>query len=415
MKLCSLLISIRTMKTLIIFLVLFSNTCMSQTYKVFSDYLVLDTILFFNQTKINSIYSNINCSAFNNSFLFTDYNINLRTQSDTIHLFSYDIANRTLEKANIPVMEGFDKKNLVYGIVNLCYNDEYMVLFYYKTLTILKKINNEFCFYKKIKFDINPYTYMLFADNYKIFFGKYVYRPGKDNTDHFIATFDLRKKNSLKKVDIDFNVTPFFNCKPNHFIDSYNGILLSSQTVDYNISFYDKNLKLVSQITSTKPDWQKISERDIKTVENEDDSLWDKLFGIDTSISRIEGCWFIDENTVAVKVSQPLNSTFSMKRNYGSYYDIWKYKNDKWELYLEYLYDIIDASSDLVLNEEEMPAQTDFYPKILFTEDYLIVFRNASSINPIGKRYSDYIKEEKEFYYDNDPVLSIYVYKHKFI
>jgi hypothetical protein len=364
------------------------------------------------QIKLNAVSKKICYAASKDELVFTDYNNELGTkQNDSIRLYFYNLKHRKLSNECIVPADNSDRKNLMFGISNIAYSDTHLAILYYNTILLLKKTNHGVEILNTIRSDVNPYRFVSFISDRELFMGKYIFREKK--SDHYLATFNLKKKKIQYKHEFDFELMPFFNYQPNHYVDAIENIILQAETMNYRITFFNEKLRQLSEINRGKNDWKK-SNMDFQSLLTEKpENILDILMDIDTNCSRIEGCWFINTKTVAVKISQP-NSLIDGKYRNAVYYDVWTFDGTNWLLQYEYLYDFTNDSPDVIIDHNTPLIQTDYYPCILFTDEFLIVFKNASNINPYGKSYSAYKNEEQEYYFKNEPVLSIHIYRHNF-
>jgi len=393
------------------------------TSQSINDIFHLDTIIPIHDyfIKNNDLNPRVNTILSSNNLYYLIHKFN-RLRMDSICFTFIDKKTKKQQSFNSAV--GIDK-----GEVRkiepraMTANSDYIFLIYPNRLIVYKIINEKdslqgVVFYNAIRI---PEFYDFISvneSNELICSNIYDKRGLKDEHISIIDIFHYDEGQLHKVLSFypDFSGVEFSHFLPQHWVSVSSKNIAVSQTTRYEIGIYDKKGNELYSIQIKKPEWIQMQKDVLSRLRrelpvNNSRILIDSLKPYnDKKISRIEGIWFLNNDSLLVSY---FNYDFS-KNMKLRYFDLYKVEKKSAKILFSSL---IDGNFPIEINKIVTKSNFDiltwnYESEISDNEIYLI--RNYAPIFPYtGKKWSVLKNEEEEYYKNNKPVLSLFVFKLK--
>ncbi|MDQ3073478.1 MAG: hypothetical protein M3Q97_09485, partial [Bacteroidota bacterium] len=178
------------------------------------------------------------------------------------------------------------------------------------------------------------YSYLYFAGDRIIMGDSYFYHPNDQKDRTTLAIYDIKKKKIEKEIHPPLEHIEFSRFSPHHWISACIDKILFCQISDYKITIYNHKLQKTDSITRQPEDWVRMRDEKIdylgSVIPVSDTGLFFDSFAVynDKLIIRLEGAWFLNDTTILARYYK-YDSTVGWK---SRYFDLYKIRNDKWEL-----------------------------------------------------------------------------------
>jgi hypothetical protein len=283
-------------------------------------------------------------------------------------------------------------------------NDSTLIIVEYKTIYFLKRDGNAYRLYQTV-FSRQGNKELKVINNTAYI---YNFTPNLTNTNEDI----LIKRISLDKFETDsFCIKSpkgieFMLFQPRKILDINSKFIAVACPNEYSISIYDKeDGKEINKIERNTGNWKSV-DRLLP------DSVWRKephkffkfMVNKIKSISLMQKIFFLDSTRLLAVWWQPLDSQRSITN-----YDLWELKNNKWVFSMSNQFDTYPQNDSAYTPDtyihNNLNVKNDF-PYILL--DFPFQYQEF-----LGKS-NKYMKDKIENYYiDNDPRLSVFVWRKK--
>jgi hypothetical protein len=300
-------------------------------------------------------------------------------------------------------------------------NSNYIFVVYFKILATFKIIKNSNTivgieFYKSLNIP-ESYNYLSVNESNEIV-GANIYNRSKSNQEQnslvHIYRFNDDKLEKQVSFNPKFNNVEFSHFNPHHWISDNSKYIACSQTTTYEVNIYDKNGNWKYRFDCKKSGWV---EMDKKTMNKFKETIPDNFPGIlidslskynDKFISRIEGVWFINEDSLLVRYYM-YDSISKLKIRY---FDLYKVNDGSAILLAE---NMIDGKFPIdiykIVTKTNFDMLTWNYSNLISNNEIIITKNFAPISHYLGRAWTDIKKEEEQFYKNNDPLFSIIIFK----
>lgn len=408
------------MKTKIIFILLISLISLieanAQSKKI-DDFLVLDTILYFED--INSSMGFVNdeipyCIDGNILYL-TNYNFVSNTNNENIiNVITININTKKIDslKFNIPHNIRFLYSQYAkiwsfsvnYPYINFYIDNKY-IIFEFDTNT------------NATNFLYHWQDFSIGGDYVSIMDGKYIIESNVDYKSYqpIIKLYLIKKnKNVLRKIKPEFDMAEFIHLAPNNWVhkNASGDRFLVSQTIKYKIEIFDTLFNVKSVIEKNDPEWIVMPDKFRKKINKYANTHnFMQMFFLDTLYSRVQSAWFIDDSMLMV---QYFHLRYYTLHSPTILYDVWKMnKNGEWKILHNAIIDKY-PKKNFTINKETYPFISQQHTNFNFTKNKLVVVTSDDNINQLGLKWDEYKKKSKQWYEDNSAVLKIAIFSHSF-
>lgn len=377
----------------------------------------LDTIILINKYPLNNInpISNTLITANNDYYIIHSFT---RFKTDSFSFTFIDKKTKTY-KNFIPYSKELKQILFSSEAHAISANSNYIGIVYFKVFALFKivKVNNfvnGIEFYKS--FDIpESYSYIDIKEDGSVV-GANIYERSRSESEKnsLIHTY----KFSNNQLELTNSFYPFFediefsHFSPNHWISTNDKYITISQTTSYDISIFDRSGKLKYQFKRDKPDWVHMDENAILRIRknvpiNHSAITIDSLQKYnDRKISRVEGVWFVNKDTLAVRYYL-YDTASKMKVRYFDFYRI----EDEKEILLKCC--LVDGKFPInikkIVTKDNFDILTWNYNNCIYNNE-LILIKDFAPINYLDRQWVEIKKEEEAYYKNNDPVISVLIF-----
>lgn len=394
----------------ILILLLINLSCAFSTKaqdKLLSDFIIFDKQIYLDNNTYNQKDLTYSKSSDSGEIALSFYESSDNKDTVCIFILNTSTDNISIEKYYIEnIYKSLLFNNSSY-LINIGLSEKYLAVVTYgniyllerKTKQVISVLNNE-----KYHFDN-----LSFIEDDKIFFySNYNFHKLDRVIKTQFSIFSIPNFKLIKDIKPKFNYIQYTHLQPNHWIGCLNNKILFSQTIDYHIDLYDKNLNLQNTILLPKNFiWISPNKKQKKHIESKTSALEaiDEVMKYENRINRIIGIHWISDNTFLVDIKH--GSVDNELRTF----DVWKYVNANWGLDKHNIIDKPLNNIELKNNEYSFfPVR--FSRNFIFTENsaYLLTFDAPIELNKYSTE--EYIKKSNEYLYENNPVFQIIKFKH---
>lgn len=338
----------------IIILIVLPIFCFGQNKKLASVF-QKDTLISLNQKTDDSFLDGKSIAVYGDEVIF--YDINLLEKHDTISFQIFNLLTNkiTWKHTRVPGLENKIFYPDIYHY-NMAYNGKYLAFCFGmpNSILILKKNTNGEFIFDDLFPTFNSYSYINLLSNNILFLGKcYNSETFEGAGRTIIQTYSLNDKIFINNKKFIFDDIRFSNYSGNHWIDASENRVLTSNTLSYDLTIYDKNFNLLTKINRKINNWNWVDTIKLKklskTIPLHNPKLFmDSVNKMEKEASRLEGAYFINDTTILVRYIPGKN--LNSKRQ-TRYYDIWQQKNNTFELMYSDLEDSFPEKSETISNE----------------------------------------------------------------
>lgn len=212
-----------------------------------------------------------------------------------------------------------------------------------------------------------------------------------------------------------------------HFItqpmDMHNGKTLLFHISDYRIDIYDEELEQTATITRTLPDWRHLHQSTIEEAEKQrlkkdaNGVMRALMDSVARGMSAVTDAKFVSDSLIMVNYVK--TGIFDSL----GYVDFWRLKpSGDWTPAARDLMHVRSAAAQLFKSYTEKPIPKDEYYtgswnygnyKFFFAADRLFILGAGPRFMPWGRSYTDYMTAYKAYFAENDPVVTLLIFKLK--
>lgn len=288
-------------------------------------------------------------------------------------------------------------------------SDKYLLIGFYGTIALFNIENNKLIFNKIFPISAS-FTYYKIIGNYIVCGQAYNYHPLSDPNKTMIALYDIKTDKFAKDIIPDFINIEFSHFGSNHWIDAYDNKILFSQTTDYHIDIYDTQLNKKDSIERNIKDWEKFDSKIMDRLNKNipvghSKVLIDSLSPYEDVVSRIESAHFISDSLILVKYIPTNNAS----KNRLRMYDVWKLSNNRWGLVFSDLKDEKPDNED-VFTKENFPITEGSSCPIYVDKKHLVLVIPDTPVPKMGNKLSAIKEMEDDYYINNNPVATLFIY-----
>lgn len=237
----------------------------------------------------------------------------------------------------------------------------------------------------------------------------YAYKKYYENPI-FFCTLDSNNKKT-KQIHLNLSKGLFFNYfAPRNSISASNSYVASCDNTEYNIYIYDYNGIVLDTLKGEFAGKNYMTKEEIEEFEKNIDYYAQppQIIGIVNEsllfakINILRNIHFIDDNTLLVCYTSPLNTTTDpFEANFDNVfkYDIWQKIDGKWQVLPEN-----KALSNYDPKQGGIVSKNRIFigPKYSVASKYFITFSNIPFVLDNEITYTEYEKRKDEFYMDNN-------------
>ncbi len=385
----------------------------------------LDTIITIPNKYISDVNYRINSLSINDGKVY----VYLPTENDSLIFFYYDLKKRFSSYLIFDLSWLTPPFEIASPTCQSFFVDSaYVYLHFFEGVLLFKRISNntlELTFAKEL---VNPSDYRTYIHNYeKSWFDKQSFRiyfarnynllvPINDFKKTEITIFDINENKFVKTINPYFNCIEFTHFSPLELIDVGNKFIVFSQTVEYQIEIYDKNLNKLFVAKRNPNTWIPTDTTKLVTLRSKYDTLHAstiirELDDYDKPGSRIKVIRFIDDTTFAVFYTA---SNTNEKISNVSYFDLWTISKNGLQLILKDI-KISPPSLDDNCDISNYPFYPLFNPPIFYYNEVVSIATGSSAeiMFQLGKPYGQIKKESNEYIIKNDLNSLIQFFKFK--
>jgi len=262
-----------------------------------------------------------------------------------------------------------------------------------------------------------PYNYISVKDSNRILCAE-VYNNSRadDKQNSVIKQFIFCEEKLVLEMSIypDFKDIEFSHFNPNHWISNNSQLIVVAQTSFYEIIIYDKSGNKRYALKQNKSGWVQMDEEKISKFRKiiPEDNLGLMIDSLskynDKLISRIEGIWFINEDSLLVRYYK-YDSTVDFKIRY---FDLYRIDEKKAELIGRSMVDY-SFSEDInrIITRKNFEMNT-WNSRNEIASNEIVIVRNFAPIVPYINRSWRLMKlEEEEYYKGNNPLLTVVIFR----
>jgi hypothetical protein len=380
----------------------------------------LDTLINLNLETNNNININQNLLLSGNSnLILVHYYSRIKTDS-----FLFCVINKNGFKVKNFRAVSSELKNEIYSSEPsaISVNKDFIVLSYFKKIAFFRFVLNnnkeiENILFHKIFNVPETFKFLEFRNDTDLLCGRIYNRSRKNSKENTIIQRYTVSNDSIKlhvTFNPEFENVEFSHFSPNHWISSNNKLIVVSQTTEYKLSFFDYSGNFLFNHIDTKPNWVKLNEERIKKIRssvpiNYAALLIDSLREVnDKLISRIEGVWFLNNDSLVVRY-YIFDCISNMRIRY---FDVFKLYNSKLELIYS---DLQDGKFPLAINEIVSKSNYDILSWNYMNyigRNQILMLKNYAPINYLNRSWLEIKKEEENYYKENDPIPSLLIFNY---
>lgn len=300
------------------------------------NYFILDTLITIPNDYIDPEYSFLNPD-----FIVDNGNVLVYfpTENDSLIFYKYNLKKKSGGFLFYPLTgtePPFEVSSPICYSFNL--DSEYIYLHFFEGFVIFKILDSnkvKLFFSKKIVEPSDYSTYIYSYDyswfdkeNSKIFFARNYNRnvPIENFKKNEIAIFDIKSNSFIKKVNPYLKCIEFTHFMPIKLIDVNKKFIVFSQTIEYRISVFDKELNNLYDIQRTPVNWISLDTSKLDTLRKQYKPLpasviIHELDDYKIPGSRIIYVTFVDDSLLAVFYT---SAKIDEKIKGVAYFDLWR-------------------------------------------------------------------------------------------
>lgn len=345
-------------------------------------------------------------STFDNHLRFSCYNI--KDNTDSVWIYHLNLENFKID-STVYIIENLSNYFQKYYCKNLSYiafNQHWTVIGVYGLMYIYDDKN---ALYKKIEMK-ESLMFVKFIDDNQLLCAWNFNRKNKKNKPSAINLFDVVKGEYVKSVYPVFDMIQYSQFSPNHWIDATANSILYSQTSDYKIDIYNRELQRVDSIRYQPIVWDKLPlevERKITKKKLTGAEAIYTILPYEKTTSRIRQAHFINDSTILTYYSIPAFDTTQTQPDFA--FDLWRRGPNGWKMLHQNLVDRY-ADEELITASNYPLFEDKLNNLVAFSGQYLIAFMSYAPIDPVGLSKKDYKQQCDDYLLDNSPCLVLYVY-----
>ena len=291
------------------------------------------------------------------------------------------------------------------------YND-FILLGYDRYLLILKRNNNTFKIYKKLKLNIqlSPEFASFISEN-SIFLARNenysLYPKIKSNTQ--ITVYTLHPKKKVCTIQPFFPFIASTHCRYGGDFFSVNSdrtCISFHQRTNYHIDLFDTSLLLCESIHLTPDYWQQLPEKQIRLIDSSQQAyiLISCVMPLLKKYSFLDHVYWLDSNTILTKY---FNQDMC-------YYDVIKKQNNEWNILKSQLNVNVPNTNNEVITKKQYWIVKQHLDKVFIYKNKMICVSSIPAINPIGKTIDAYTADKTTYFKNQSACFSIAVFTLKY-
>lgn len=291
------------------------------------------------------------------------------------------------------------------------YND-FILLGYDRYLLILKRNNNIFKIYKKLKLNIqlSPEFASFISEN-SIFLARNenysLYPKIKSNTQ--ITVYTLHPKKKVCTIQPFFPFIASTHCRYGGDFFSVNSdrtCISFHQRTNYHIDLFDTNLLLCESIHLTPDYWQQLPKKQIRLIDSSQQAyiLISCVMPLLKKYSFLDHVYWLDSNTILTKY---FNQDMC-------YYDVIKKQNNEWNILKSQLNVNVPNTNNEVITKKQYWIVKQHLDKVFIYKNKMICVSSIPAINPIGKTIDAYTADKTTYFKNQSACFSIAVFTLKY-
>ncbi|MBS1538212.1 MAG: hypothetical protein JST20_10745 [Bacteroidetes bacterium] len=398
----------RTVLSAFILLLLAAIQLYSQ--EAIQQYFVLDSIIPLNKVGDFGPSSRNIIMAAGDSFLLCYVGTD-EDKSDGLSFIRLHLPSKKVDSFTVQVPNpNFPLSSLVANKMAL--NQRYCVLLFHKSIIVLEFSNNQLQFKRWIPLQ-TPYGYIGIQGTTIIVGRCYNSHPLDADTPTALLKINAESGVIGESIYPSFDAIELSHFQPSHWVDFSSNFIAFSQTLEYKIDIFNKELKRV--FTITKNEWNRIDTSALHAIRQRSERTEPKQIieelrkSLGEDGQRIIGINFISDSMLVVC---GVANQAKEKKMRTFYYDIWQLSNGQWKLYHENLKDT-KPMGNIVCHAENFPYSGIDYNST-FTKEWTASVRVAPDrkilLQP-GKEYSKIYTETDNYISRHEPTFQIYIYK----
>ncbi len=383
------------------------------------DIFTLDTIVGITDLPIKNINPNFNSKITSNKSFYIVHTFT-RYKTDE---FCFTLIDKTKKTYKHFISQSKELKNRIYSSEahTIAANDNFIFVVYFNLLATFKivKTNNAVNRIDFYKFFTIPesYNYLSANESNEIFGANFYNRSkNKHELNSLLHAYKLIDTNLINEWAITprFKNIEFSYFSPNHWLSNSGKYIVSSQTTSYDLDVYNIEGKFKYRFNAKKVNWVEMDDKAIKKIRetipsNFPGKLIDSLKRYnDKQISRIEGVWFINEDSLLVRYYL-YDSLSKLKIRY---FDLYHINDDSATLLVGNLVDgrfPVNINKIITKNNFDMLSWN--HENLIANNEIVIVKNYAPISNFVGKPWREVKKEEEDFYEKNAPIFTLIIFK----
>jgi len=369
----------------------------------FSDFTNLEKIIDLSTLSFDTEFDNLTYNTSQKGIVFCGYDAS--KGDDSIRIFELNPSSMVIDKS-VFFIKGFSKyllNNRYNTIQYIAKNEKWMIIGLYERVYIFDENQHLF---ELIKHSDDYESAKFISTNKLIFFANRRNRKGNNTV---IAKYDILRCEFEKVIYPKFNMIEYTHIMGNQWFDVSNGYVIFSQTVQYSINIYDRNLELIDTVRFKGDKWKELpidKQEEISELNLNGIDAINVILPYEKDISRMEQVFIFNDSTIITYYNVPDGNTNYLEREHD--FDIWQKKNDWW--YLKYL-GYQDLYKEGILTYSNYPIfKGKLSRKIVFSGGYLFAFMPYAPIYPTRGEKSEYLQKCDEYLLDNSPKPLIYIY-----
>jgi hypothetical protein len=180
--------------------------------------------------------------------------------------------------------------------------------------TVVNSIKNEKAAYSKIR-PLNENEFLLYV--------YYNFHPLDAPVRHVWAKLNIEKQ-TIENRTIQDDKNAIYTHLVNDWLSTYKGLIAHSNTIDYQIYFYNDKFEKIDSINSDKLETNKAHLNSIPDNISSKDEIMEVIQKDDSLLKRIQKIFLVDSTTLLVMLKVP--------KSRNAEFDLWQKKSGAWVL-----------------------------------------------------------------------------------